>query len=1145
MRMLHIASLAALLPSTAWAWPADTDWADLQLAGAALGDAELDVDGPQRVDLVGGTAGAAGAWWTDGVEVYLRLRLNASPASSPQPLNTDNFVVLVDTDGTDTDYELMVQTWAEGATLEIHQNSGGTGWKDPADTGPETVYPGPFSGSRARIVATGDGTGGASGDEDYFLDLAVAWADLASAGGLSISSPMRLAVGTTYDDAFSHEAKTDLAGADNDGAPVLEDVLSDAIIIDADEDGLTVFEEEAAGTDPDLADSDGDGLLDGDELDRGTDPLDDDSDDDGLSDGDEVDLGTDPLDDDSDDDGALDGDEVENGTDPLDEDSDDDGFLDGEELECGGDDPDDRDGDGISDTVEGDGDLDEDDNPDWCDEDDDGDGIPTSVEGTIDTDDDGEPNYQDLDSDDDGLTDREEGVEDGDCDGLANYVDDLNEDGPCGDLDGDGLTNEEEEECGTDPENPDTDGDGLLDGEESCDDDSDGDGVVDVLDDTDDDGDGGGLDDTLPPVSGFTGGDFTGGSCSTLPGLASFGPALLAALAALRRRRRSPTRRGRGALAGLAVAAGAGVSGPAAAQEINAERLRPSVGQSGPVVIDDSAVGPSGAGGALMFTYANDPLVYRYSDGREEVAILHSVGTLHAMPWYTAGPVLVGLDVPLHLFSDGYGVEEVDGRALGDLSLTGRLQLMDRHAGGLGLAAQARLDLPTGAGRAWLGEPGPGVHLQANAAWGERAAVLANIGARIGTTDTLNELTVGNSLTFGAGGWMPFTDQVGASVEVVGERYLGSAEAAGATPVEWIADLRWAPNDRWVANVGGGTGLTQGVGAPDFRVLAGVSAFFGREASEPPPVAAPVGAQVVKPQAPGTILATLRFQTSDGASLSRVRLTLDEGPEVGRYEASDGGDLALWLKPGQYNATVEVPGYMAVSLGLAVPESGAIEKLVALTPEARSCSLLVEVTNIDRAPVVATVATTDGAVSLTTDAASGAAKGSLREGAATELVIRSPSLTTDHRGIACKAGPDGRMPDLALSVVLTAPRARLDGARIRIDDKIHFELDSATIRPVSRGVLDDVADVLIANPKVGTVEIQGHTDIQGDAEHNLALSQTRAEAVRAYLESRGVDASRIQAKGLGEARPIRDGTTDDDHEANRRVEFHILASRPQ
>ncbi len=100
------------------------------------------------------------------------------------------------------------------------------------------------------------------------------------------------------------------------------DIVVDAGVYDADNDGVPLLLELSLGTDPNDPDSDDDGLLDGEELDANTDPLDDDSDDDGLLDGVERSLGTNPLDPDSDNDGRPDGAETPDPQNPPDSDFD-------------------------------------------------------------------------------------------------------------------------------------------------------------------------------------------------------------------------------------------------------------------------------------------------------------------------------------------------------------------------------------------------------------------------------------------------------------------------------------------------------------------------------------------------------------------------------------------------------------------------------------------------------------------------------------------------------------------------------------------------------------------------------------------------------------------------------------------------------
>jgi outer membrane protein OmpA-like peptidoglycan-associated protein len=101
---------------------------------------------------------------------------------------------------------------------------------------------------------------------------------------------------------------------------------------------------------------------------------------------------------------------------------------------------------------------------------------------------------------------------------------------------------------------------------------------------------------------------------------------------------------------------------------------------------------------------------------------------------------------------------------------------------------------------------------------------------------------------------------------------------------------------------------------------------------------------------------------------------------------------------------------------------------------------------------------------------------------------------------------------------------------------ILFAFNSATLDPGAKPVLDSVAQYLKASPAVA-LEIQGHTDSIGGAPSNLALSQKRAEAVKAYLVSAGIDAKRLAAKGFGLTVPVSDNTTAEGRARNRRVVF--------
>ncbi len=104
---------------------------------------------------------------------------------------------------------------------------------------------------------------------------------------------------------------------------------------------------------------------------------------------------------------------------------------------------------------------------------------------------------------------------------------------------------------------------------------------------------------------------------------------------------------------------------------------------------------------------------------------------------------------------------------------------------------------------------------------------------------------------------------------------------------------------------------------------------------------------------------------------------------------------------------------------------------------------------------------------------------------------------------------------------------------------IEFDLGKATIRPASRPLLDEAAEVLNEYKNIKLV-ISGHTDSSGTRERNLELSQQRADAVRAYLVTKGVEEERLQTIGAGPDQPIADNKTREGRQKNRRIEFKVL-----
>lgn len=121
-----------------------------------------------------------------------------------------------------------------------------------------------------------------------------------------------------------------------------------------------------------------------------------------------------------------------------------------------------------------------------------------------------------------------------------------------------------------------------------------------------------------------------------------------------------------------------------------------------------------------------------------------------------------------------------------------------------------------------------------------------------------------------------------------------------------------------------------------------------------------------------------------------------------------------------------------------------------------------------------------------------------------------------------------------------AGRGAITSSEIRIMPMVHFEGSTATIKPDSYQLLDEVAHLLKTNPMIKKIELEGHTDDRGSEAANLRISQARAEAVRSYLLKRGVHPSRVVARGYGSQKPIAANDTAENRARNRRVMFRIL-----
>ena len=925
-------------------------------------------------------------------------------------------------------------------------------------------------------------------------------------------------------------------GSVSDGDEVLRDDTdpldpTDDVGGDFDDDGLLNEEEPDFGTDPANPDTDGDGIQDGVEVesDAGTSPTDPDSDDDRLcdgpgtvadvcepgedldadgqrdatetdptnpdtdggtvSDGNEVLIqGTDPLDPsddvqrDSDGDGIDNDDEGPIGTDPFDADSDDDGLSDGVEVN-GGNPTDpldaDTDGDGLCDGPESVADV--------CES-----GEDQNADGVVD---DIETDPNDADSDDDCLTDGDEralGTDPLNHDTDGDNVFDGTETGftgaisPGTDLSRGHCVEDEDPTTTTDPTNPDTDGGGASDGDE----DANGDGVIDGGETNPNDP----TDDARAPGSDCVvrfcfdegsrarGGAFFG--CSAAPGQGNALPLmLLVALLALGRRRRKPL-----LMWASTVFVALMFHFPTAAAQsgFDVQNFTPMPSQQTNYLTVTSARTPRRGTWetGLVLNYANDPLVVVNADGDRVLRIVGDQINADLLGSFAILETLeLGVGVPLVLFQQG-DLARADFGA-GDLRLIPRWRFLG-NGEGLSLAAALDVRVPTGRADDFQGgefrvEPRIALDLPLAEHW-----LGFNLGWMFRPRTNLIDLGINDTLRFGVAADVLLNDWI----HLVPELNLGLSLLEGQVryeevPVELLTAARFDVAEGWQVQGGFGTGLVGGFGAPDFRVLTGVT-------YRPPAVS---------------------DEDLDGDGIPNERdACVDVAEDSDGFEDEDGCPDGDNDSDGLLDRDDDCPN-MAEDVDGFEDEDGC--------PDADNDSdgLL------------------DGDDACPTQPED--FDGWQDEDGCPEPDNDFDSI--DDEDDACPIEPevlngvddtDG-CPDEGGLILVTCES-------IELGEAVYFETDSDVIMERSFAMLDQVAGAMEVARNIELVRVEGHTDSRASDEHNLNLSQRRASAVVRYLERAGVASGRLTARGFGESMPIATNDTEDGMSLNRRVELVIV-----
>lgn len=166
------------------------------------------------------------------------------------------------------------------------------------------------------------------------------------------------------------------------------------------------------------------------------------------------------------------------------------------------------------------------------------------------------------------------------------------------------------------------------------------------------------------------------------------------------------------------------------------------------------------------------------------------------------------------------------------------------------------------------------------------------------------------------------------------------------------------------------------------------------------------------------------------------------------------------------------------------------------------------------------------------------ADGTVWKNGTNELCWRNASWTPATAAEGC----DGAIVSAAAAAAPAAAAAAAAAAKVTFASDALFDFDRAVIKAEGRANLDSLIEK-VKGLNLEVIVAVGHTDSTGPAAYNQVLSVRRAEAVKAYFVSKGIDANRVFTEGKGSAQPVGDNATRTGRAQNRRVEVEVVGTR--
>jgi large repetitive protein len=563
---------------------------------------------------------------------------------------------------------------------------------------------------------------------------------------------------------------------------------------------------------------------------------------------------------------------------------------------------------------------------------------------------------------------------------------------------------------------------------------------------------------------------------------------------------------------------------------------------------------------SLWLGNGDDPLIVRRTDTTKERvgALVHQrIGGSIQGSVALFERIELGVELPIILYqrrSDGglqgfAALEGLSSAGLGDVTIVPKLGILRSAEQGIDLAVVARLTVPSATSDSYLGEDGVSFspELLASRAFGAWRFAL-NLGWQLRNATAGTNIDIDDELYFRAGAGYRMGDAGGPPVEIdlnlLGATSASSPfEASNESPLELDGAVAYALRSApLVLFAGGGFGLNEGFGTPDWRAMIGIR--YGRHQGGDRDGDRIADRDDVCPDEPED---KDGFEDGDGCPdqdndkdgvADTEDQCIDQPEDKDGFADEDGCPDLDDDKDGIVDGSDKCPREAETKNGFddddGCPDTIGDTDGDGIFDDKDQCRTEPE----DKDAFY----DDDGCPDADDDK-----DGILDAADRCPLVpgpienLGCPDTDKDGDGIIDRLDncPEEKGSDKNHGCA-NVQRVIILPDQLKILELVFFETNKDVIKPRSFRLLDNVAAVIVAHPEIPQIRVEGHTDDVGDDAFNQTLSERRASSVARYLVKKGVPSERLVPVGYGETQPVQDNKTAEGRAANRRVEFRIL-----